>query len=164
MKASPASRSAAVCYLYPRSLETFAFPTAGMTLVEVVVAMAISTIAVAAIVTGYLFSITSAQRSALSMAANARAVERIEQTRSAKWDLSSWPAVDQLVATNFPDEVVVLDQNGAGTRIIYGTNMTRISQVSLNPPLKEICVDCVWNFNGSQLLTNTVETCRAPDQ
>src|SRR5579872_6634861 len=95
-----------------RAPRVWAGPTRGMTLVEVVVAMAISTLAVAAIVTGYLFSITSAQRSALSLAANARAVERIEQARSAKWDLSSWPAVDQLVATNFPDEVVVLDQNG----------------------------------------------------
>jgi len=141
-----------------------AWPTAGMTLVEVVVALAISALAVAAIVTGYLFSITSVQRSALSLLAGARASERIEETRSAKWDISSWPPVDQLVATNFPDQVVSLDKDATGNQIIYATNITQISQISLNPPLKEIRVDCVWSFKGGQLLTNTVETCRAPDQ
>ena len=144
--------------------EKSVYANAGMTLVEVVVALAISALVVAAIVTGYLFSITSSQRSALSLVASARALERVEQTRSAKWDMSSWPTVDQLVATNFPDELVALDLDGTGTRITYATNITVISQMSVNPPLKDIRVDCVWNFNGSQLITNTVETCRAPDQ
>jgi prepilin-type N-terminal cleavage/methylation domain-containing protein len=136
----------------------------GMTLVEVVVALAISSIAVAGIVSGYLFSVTSAEKSALSLAASARASERLEQTHSAKWDLSSWPSVDQLVETNFPDEVVILDLNGTGKEITYATNMTSISQISKTPPLKEIHVDCVWSFKGGQLVTNSVETCRAPDQ
>jgi type II secretory pathway pseudopilin PulG len=164
IRLAPASSVGTPIPLSPRSPDGWRCLKAGMTLVEVVVAMAISTLAVVAIVTGYLFSITSAQRSALSMTASARAVERIEQTRSAKWDLSSWPAVDQLVSTNFPDAVVILDANAAGNRITYATNITRISQISLNPPLKEIHVDCVWNFKGNQLLTNTIETCRAPDQ
>jgi type II secretory pathway pseudopilin PulG len=138
--------------------------TAGLTLVEVVVALAISVISVAAIVSGYLFSIASAQRSSLSLAASAKAMERIEETRSAKWDTQSWPTVDQLVATNFPEEVVVLDQMSSNVRITYGTNQTRILQVSTNPPLKKIHVDCIWSFNGTRLLTNSVETCRAPDQ
>lgn len=137
---------------------------AGLTLVEVVVALGISVLAVAGIVSGYLFSIVSAQRSALSLVAGAKAVERIEETRSAKWDNSSWPPVDQLVASNFPDELVILDRNGAGTGITYATNITQISQISADPPLKRIHVECVFNFRGSQLVTNAVETCRAPDQ
>lgn len=139
-------------------------PDAGLTLAEVVVALGISTMAVAAIVSGYLFSINSAQRSALALRADSEAVKRIEEVRSAKWDLSSWPPVDQLVATNFPDQVIVLDQDLSGTNLVYATNRTRIGQISANPPLKEIRVECVWNFKGLQLLTNTVETCRAPDQ
>ena len=91
-------------------------------------------------------------------------MERLEETRGAKWDLSSWPPVDELVATNFPDQLVVLVQNGPANEIIYATNRTQISQISLDPPLKVIRVDCVWDFGGSQLLTNTIETCRAPDQ
>jgi type II secretory pathway pseudopilin PulG len=51
-----------------------------LTLVEVVVALGISVLAVAGIVSGYLFSIVSAQRSALSLVAGAKAVERMEET------------------------------------------------------------------------------------
>jgi prepilin-type N-terminal cleavage/methylation domain-containing protein len=139
-------------------------PQAGLTLVEVLVAMAIACVAIAGVVAGYLFSAASAQRSALSLAANGRAVERIEETRSAKWDLSSWPTVDQLASTNFPDQVVVLDHDSTGQRPVYATNITRITQISVNPPVKQIRVDCIWNFRDVQLLTNSVETCRAPDQ
>jgi prepilin-type N-terminal cleavage/methylation domain-containing protein len=137
---------------------------AGMTLVEVVVALAISGVAIGAIVSGYIFCANSAERSALSLAANATAMQRIEETRSAKWDTSSSPAVDQLVATNFPDKVVTLDVSGSGAGITYATNLTQISLISASPPLKRIHVDCVWSFNGSRLLTNSIETCRAPDQ
>ena len=136
----------------------------GMTLVEVVVALSISGLAVGAIVSGYLFSATSAENSALSLAANARAMERIEETRSAKWDTASSPAVDELISSNFPDKVITLDLSGSGSGITYATNLTQISMVSTSPPLKRIRVDCVWSFKGSRLLTNTIETCRAPDQ
>jgi hypothetical protein len=134
-----------------------------MTLVEVVVALAISGLTVAGIVNGYIFCANSAERSALTLAANARAMERLEETRSAKWDPSSWPPVDQLVTTNFPDEVVVLDLSGSAVGITYATNITQISQLAINPPLKRIHVDCIWSFKGSRLVTNSVESCRAPD-
>lgn len=137
---------------------------AGMTLVEVVLALAIAAVAVAGIISGYIYSATSAQKWALSLAANARAMERIEEVRSAKWDTSISPPVDEVVVTNFPDKVVMLDQSGSGTGIIYATNITRISQISTDPPLKRIRVDCIWVFRGTSLFTNTIETCRAPDQ
>ena len=140
------------------------FAKGGMTLVEVVVALGLSGLTVAAIVSGYVFSTTLAEKSALSLAASARAMERIEETRSATWDTSSWPQVDQLVATNFPDKTVTLDLSGTGTGITYATNFTQISQISTDPPLKRIRVDCVWLFNGSLMVTNTIETCRSPNQ
>ena len=136
---------------------------AGMTLAEVVVAISISGLAVAGIVSGYIFAARSAEKSSLSLAANARAMERLETTRGAKWDTSSYPAVDQLVITNFPAQVVLLDRSGSGFGSSYGTNVVQISQISTNPPLRRIRVDCVWRFNATQLLTNTIETCRAPD-
>ena len=135
-----------------------------MTLVEVVVALAISALAVAGVVSGYVFSAASAEEWALCLAANAKAMERIEQTRSAKWDLSSWPPVDQLAASNFPNQVVTLDLSGSGTAATYATNLTQISLIGTNPPLKRIRVDCIWLFRGSRVFTNTIETCRAPDQ
>lgn len=135
-----------------------------MTLVEVVVALAISGLAVGSIVGGYVFCASSAEISALSLAANATAMARIEETRSAKWDTASSPSVDQLVSANFPDKVVTLDVSGSGAGITYATNLTQISLISVSPPLKRIHVDCVWSFKGSRLLTNSIETCRAPDQ
>lgn len=135
----------------------------GMTLLEVVIAMAITGLVVGGIVFGYTFCTTSAERAALSLAANARALERIEETRSAKWDTASWPAVDRVVAANFPSKVVTLDLSGSGNGITQGTIQTEISQISASPPLKRIRVDCIWKFKG-QLVTNSIETCRAPDQ
>src|SRR5438445_4838727 len=127
---------------------------AGMTLIEVVMAMGISVVAVAAIITGYLFTVTSTEKSSLSLAASARAFERIEELRSAQWDTASSPPVDQLVSTNFPDQVVTLDLSGSGQGVTYATNRVQISQISASPPLRRIRVDCVWAFKGPQLVTN----------
>ena len=135
-----------------------------MTLIEVIVALAITALTVEGIIAGYIYCTTSAVKAELAQAANARAMERIEEARSARWDISSWPAVDQLVATNFPDKVVSLDMPGSGSGGTSATIETTISQISLTPPIRRIRVDCIWQFRGVQLITNTIETIRAPDQ
>jgi len=143
---------------------------AGMTLVEVVVALAITGLTVAGIVTGYIFCTTSTVKDSLYMAANARAMERMEETRSAKWSLYGSNPEDELVATNFPDKVVILDLSGSGSATNLATLKTYISQISpspsspLSPPVRRMRVDCIWQFRGDELITNTIETCRAPDQ
>ena len=137
---------------------------AGMTLAEVLVALAISGLAVGGIVSGYAFCTISARKAALSLAANARAMERVEETRSAKWDTAIWPIVDELVATNFPARTVTLDLSGSGALTTSATIQTVISQISATPPLRRIRVDCIWTFNDGQQFTNTIETCRAPEQ
>ena len=86
-----------------------------MTLIEVVIALAITGLTVAGIVAGYIYCTTSAVKAELVQAASARAMERIEEARSAKWDTPSGRPSDQLVATNFPDEVVSLDMPGSGS-------------------------------------------------
>ena len=130
---------------------------------EVVFALAVSGLAIAGIVSGYVFAVGAAEESALSLAASGRAMERLEQTRGASWQVTSYPQIDQLQQTNFPNEVVTLDLPWAGTNTTTATNITQITQISTTPPLRRIHVDCVWRFNGSQLLTNSIETCRAPD-
>ena len=135
-----------------------------MTLVEVVVAMAIAGLAIGGIVNGYNFCSNSAQKTALLLAGNSLAVERLEEARSVKWDTASWPAVDQLVAANFPSKVVTLDLSGAGGVVTTATLQTEISQVSVSPPLKRIRVDCIWQDRGGQWVTNSLETFRAPNQ
>jgi prepilin-type N-terminal cleavage/methylation domain-containing protein len=134
---------------------------AGMTLVEVIVALAITGLTVSGIITGYVYCSKSTVKDALYMAANGRAMERIEATRTARWDPSS--GVDELVASNFPDETVTLDMSPSSSAITSATIKTDISQLPLTSPVRRIRVDCIWQFNGGGLVTNTIETCRAPD-
>ena len=140
--------------------------TLGMTLAEVVVALSIASLTVASVVGGYISAALTTEKASLSLAANTRAFERLEDTHGAIWNVSSWPVVDQLVATNFPAKVVILDLSGKGPGITYGTNYTTITQVSLAPQLRRVRVDCVWRYQTRQfstLVTNTVETLRGPD-
>jgi Tfp pilus assembly protein PilV len=139
----------------------------GVTLVEVLVAFLVSGLALTGMISGYILANTSAEKFALSLAANAQASQLMEQMRSATWDISSYPVIDQLTVTNFSNEVVVLESSGIGTNafnIVYATNIPQISTISVTPPLRRIRVDCVWNYRGYELMTNTIETCRAPDQ
>lgn len=101
-----------------------------MTLVEVVVALAITGLTVGGLITGYIFCMTSSEKDALAMAANTRAMERIEETRSAIWAPTRAQPVDELVATNFPDKTVTLDLSGSGSAITSATLKTDISQIS----------------------------------
>ncbi len=137
---------------------------AGMTLVEVVIALAITVLTLGGIVAGYIYCTTAAVKAELFQAGSARAMERIEETRSAQWDTAASPIVDQLVATNFPNEVVSLDMPGSGSGGTTATIETTISQISLSPPIRSIHVDCIWQFRGTEWITNTIETIRAPDQ
>ena len=136
---------------------------AGMTLVEVIIALAITGLTVAGIVSGYLFCMTAAVKTELMEAAHAKALERIEQARSAVWAPNRSDPQDDLVSSNFPDLHVILDLPGtnAGTAAII---QTTIASISVNPPMRKIHVDAIWNFRGAELITNSIETVRAPDQ
>ena len=135
-----------------------------MTLVEVVIALAVTGLAIGGIIGGYNFCTAAAQKAALIQAANARAMERVEETRSVKWDANGWPSVDQLVASNFPPKTVTLDMSGSGVVTTTALLETQISRVSTNPPLKRVRVNCIWRFRGGPFITNSIETFRAPDQ
>lgn len=138
--------------------------TSGITLVEVVLSIAISGITFGAIVFGYVMSARRAEWSGYSLAANSLAMQRLEQTRAAKWDVLTTPIIDELTATNFPDQVAIMDVPISGGNITYATNYTTITSISTDPPLKMVRVDCVWPFKGEGLFTNTLMTYRAPDQ
>lgn len=137
---------------------------AAVTLIEVVLSLAIMGISFGAIIMGYVMSARRAEWSAYSLAANSLAMQRLEQSRAAKWDLLTTPVTDELIAANFGEQVAVLDVPMSGENITYATNFTTITTVSANPPLKLVRVDCVWPFKGQGLFTNTLITYRAPDQ
>lgn len=135
------------------------------TLAEVLIAMAITVMSLAGVVSGYIFAARQAEWSAYSLAAQSLAAQRLEQTRAAKWDPRGTPAVDEVTAVNYPTVLNnILDIPISGTNITYAANFTTISDVSSGGyPLKLIRVDCVWSFRQRQY-TNTVVTYRAPDQ
>ena len=140
---------------------------AAMTLVEVVVALAITGLTVVGIVKGYIYTTETSVKVGLFMAANARVQERLEATHSAIWDTASVPVRDQLVSSNFPPVVFTLNKSSGGAEVVSATLTTEITQITPTPPMtapmKRIRVDCIWRFKGLELVTNSIETCRAPD-
>ena len=134
------------------------------TLVELIIALAIMSLMIGGIVSGYVVSALRAEWSAFSLAAHSLAMQKLEQTRAAKWDPQGWPPVDELVSLNFPVTVDVLDVPISGTNILYATSTTTITPVSTTPPLRSIRVETVWPFMQRGSFTNTIVTYRAPDQ
>lgn len=134
------------------------------TLTEQLVSLAIALIMISGIVTGFIQTSRQAEWSAYSLAAQSLANQCLEQTRAAKWDPSGYPATDQLVSSNFPLRLEVLDIPITRSNIVYATNLIAISTVSSNPALKMITVQCTWNFFNRGTFTNTIVSYRAPDQ
>ena len=134
------------------------------TLVETVISIVIMAICFAGAIQGYILVANRAEWSAYNLAAHSLAQQRIEQTRAAKWDVSAYPLINELVAANFPPDVQILDVPISGTNVVYATNFTTLSNMGLNPPLMFIKVDCIWAYYSRGLFTNTVATYRAPDQ
>lgn len=135
-----------------------------MTLAEVVMALAVTGLTLAGIVSGYVYCMTANVKAELMQAAHAKALERIEQTRSAVWAPNRTTPQDDLVASNFPNITVTLDLPGEATNGTIATIQTTIAPISSNPPLRMVHVDCVWQFSGVEWVTNSIETIRAPDQ
>ncbi len=136
---------------------------AGLTLIEILMAVAITALTVAGIVKGYQFCLILSAKNSLYMAAIERAQERLEQARNARWVIGP-PTIDELVPSNFPPETVVLDLFAQSTNSLTAVLTTTITNISTSPPLRSIHVDCVWQFQGTEGVVNSIETCRAPDQ
>ncbi|SPE61484.1 conserved hypothetical protein [Verrucomicrobia bacterium] len=136
----------------------------GFSLIEVLIASLILGMSLAGILGLYVQCATRTDWSAESVAAQFQAQSGLEQCRAAKFDPDGTPPIDELVSSNFPTQVYVLDMGtGSGTSI-YGTNRTTIVSLSTNPSLKFLRVDCVWSSRRGLLYTNTAMTYRAADQ
>ena len=102
--------------------------------------------------------------SAHSVSAQMSAMSGLEQVRAAKYDPRGTPAVDQLVSSNFPSKVYVLDVGTSTGPVTYATNTTTIVTISTNVPLKMVRVDCTWFYPRKGMFTNSVYTYRAANQ
>jgi Tfp pilus assembly protein PilV len=133
-------------------------------LIEAVIALLVVGILVGGLISLYVQSAVRAEWSAYSLAGQMMAIRGLEQTRSAKWDPLAPAPVDELVASNFPPVVDILDVGPGGGGITYATNVTSIQTISATPRLKAIRVDCTWKFPRRSVCTNTIFIYRGPDQ
>lgn len=134
------------------------------TLTEVLVAVLVFGISLGGILGVYVQCATRTDWSSTSVAAQLMAQSGLERCRAAKYDPAGNPPTDNLVSSNFPTQVYVLDQATGPGVSIYGTNITTIALLSANPPFKLVRVDCTWCSRRGVLYTNTALTYRAPDQ
>ena len=138
----------------------------GFTLVEVVMSLAIVAFLFGGIVAAFVQSGNRAEWSGYSLAAQALAIQRLEQARSAKRDIMDTPVVNEL--TNLPSVLTnILDIPISGTNAVIATNFVTISSIPISTtPLitvQMVQVNTVWPFRG-KLFTNTIANYYAPDR
>jgi len=143
------------------------FRRAAFTLVEVLVCMMVMGLVFAGILTGNTQSSNRAEWAGYNMAAQALAVQQLEQFHAAAWDTQATPVTDY--TTNFPASVTnTLDLPISGTNAVWVTNFITITNLTIasNPPvnIKMLRVDTVWLWRNTTLFTNTLVTYKAPDE
>lgn len=145
------------------SLGCFHRNASAFTLTEVVISLAILVMVFHGILKGYTMACQRSEWSAHSLAAQSLAMQQMEAMRAAKWDPQAWPVVDEAGLTNYRN-ADILDVPVSSKIPYYATNVVAVTTVTVNPPLRQIRADCIWEFKPRGLFTNTVITLRAPDQ
>jgi prepilin-type N-terminal cleavage/methylation domain-containing protein len=147
-------------------------PSAGFTLIEVMIAFAIFGMVTAGILYGYVEANRVAEWSSMSLGAQSYASMGIERARAAKWDTQANNEVsaDFLPVPLNPGytnwwEADTNDVPQSGAPLIISNKVT-ITNISTNSPfLRQIESDVIWRFPlTGQYFTNTIMTLRAPDQ
>lgn len=132
------------------------FRKRGFSLIELLFTVALFTIGVAGTMDGYLLASQRLYYLTCSQAASNSASQKLEQVRSAKWDIFAYPVVDEVVITNFPTQIVLLDIPVSGSNAMFATNYIEIKSINLG--LKLVKVNCVWPMPNRKLFTNFLET------
>ena len=153
--------------------------SAGYTLIELLISFVVFTLVVGGLINGYVQSNRLALWCSMSLAAQSYASQGYEQARSAQWDSQMWPitngpgtsdelslspsGIDPTGHTNYI-QVDTMDVPATGAPYMI-TNFISVTNISVNPLLRQIRSDAVWifPFTGT-LYTNTVISLRAPDQ
>lgn len=151
------------------------------------IAVMIILLAMGGLMYGYVQANRMAEYSSMSLAAQSYASQGIEQARCAQWNSQQFPPAtgqgtgDELPPTtnssgafvyilNYNLYTNTLDIPSTGTPdstnfAFWVTNYITVSQLSINPPLRQVQSDAVWMFaKTGQCYTNTVITLRAPDE
>jgi hypothetical protein len=135
----------------------------GSTLEEVTISMGIALGSILGIIQGYKVSMYRVEWALHNSAAQALAAQRLEQTRSARWEPNGLQAMDELQAANFPSVVQQLSVPVVGTNVPSARLVTTISTVSVDPPVRFVQVDCIWTCGVKGPFTNSAVALRSPD-
>jgi prepilin-type N-terminal cleavage/methylation domain-containing protein len=149
---------------------------AAFTLIEILIAMFILGIVLSGLIYGYVQANWTAEWSSMSLAAQSYASQGAEQARAADWRPRDWPVaygpgtMDELTNGSIIVNVDFMDIPTKGTPTstnfqFWVTNIVYVTNISANPPLRQIRSDAIWTFpmNGT-LCTNTVILLRTSDQ
>jgi Tfp pilus assembly protein PilV len=159
--------------------------SAGFTLIEVAISALIVAMVFGGIIMAYEQSGQRVEWTGYSLAAQALAMQTIEQARATVWDPAQTPPVNELTNLNLmgatfvsgpPNYILtgfttnILDVPYQSTNYVMATNYVTISIVSLNGNSNDqeqvVQVQTVWPFwiRASNLyFTNTVTTIISPD-
>ncbi len=133
------------------------------TLIEIAVSLAIAVVVMAGMFRGYTMASRRAQFSSYQLAANAMAMQQLEQIVAAQWIVSGTTVTNIFSQSLTNTQINALCLPNTGTNLVYGTNYATVTQLSTNPPYLMVQVSCVWNFMGLGTFTNTVAVLRSPD-
>ena len=161
----------------------------GFTLAEAVMSVFVATLVFGGIVTGYIQAAQRAQWSGYSLAAQAMAIQQLEQARATKWDTSGNPqdpssCPNQLIQfntlTSWSKNATTGEWTGytnmmlnlpvSGTNIVSATNFVTVRFITIPTTTIQVGmvqVDTVWPFSWSgttKLFTNTIANYYAPDR
>ena len=159
--------------------------SAGFTLIEVAISALIVAMVFGGIIMAYEQSGQRVEWTGYSLAAQALAMQTIEQARATVWDPAQTPPVNELTNLNLmgatfvsgpPNYILtgfttnILDVPYQSTNYVMATNYVTISIVNLNGNSNDqeqvVQVQTVWPFwiRASNLyITNTVTTIISPD-
>lgn len=138
---------------------------AGMTLAEVLIAVAIFAMVFGSVLTGLTQARYRAAWASLNLEASKFAERQLELVQTANWDPTASPAIDEIISNNFPTVTVdLMDYTGGG--LLLATNSVRIDVLpnTGSPQYKVVTSTIVWRYRGRGPFTNIVTSIRAPDQ
>jgi type II secretory pathway pseudopilin PulG len=138
---------------------------AAFTLAEVVVCLAIVALVFGGIITGYMQGAYRAEWAGYNLAAQATAMQQLEQAKTAVWD-NTHNEFTNILQQSWG----ILDLPINGTNKVYVTNYVQVTtnQISSSPVLYlyMVRVDTVWPYlqKGIKIYyTNTIADYYAPD-
>lgn len=154
----------------------------GFTIVEVVIAAAIVAVVFGGIINGYIQAGKRAEWTGYSLAGQSMAQQYIEEARSAIWDPSQTPPVNEITNLNLMGlaytssnltwtgyQTNILDIPYSSSNYILATNYVTITldNITTNIQAEFLRVDTVWPFGhwnkSINYFTNTVCTLISPD-